>query len=408
MNQLDLSINNSITLGVFPQDNKNIQGNGASLALPSMLVGSAHSYLRMDRIRQYHQYPTTISTILFFLLALSLVQLPTTTSAEPTISLPILPSSFSNEDRHQVQQRVEIALSCHRTYSNTQVKQHAFSGDLNTRTEDTCSSIPTIIHQTWKTKEMPEEYQLYQQSWRDNNPGWYLLVWSDADAEEFLETNFPGMLETFHSYPYSIERADAIRYFILLAYGGVYADMDYECFEPLDNYIHSMQSPVGLITPSNQRFSNSLMISTANHSFWNYVVEQLPEALEASNKQGLYKDNHVLQSTGPHFINKRAYSFEHSQDIGSLNKGLFSPCSFCSQSCVCDGCWTIHHYAKSWNSLSTRFRNFWRCDLYESMRVNVGVATYILAFLLIGAVCLCLQRRRTKKDFLRFVGVQDV
>jgi len=33
-------------------------------------------------------------------------------------------------------------------------------------------------------------------------------------------------LETFDAYPYPIQRADAIRYFVLHHYGGIYIDLD--------------------------------------------------------------------------------------------------------------------------------------------------------------------------------------
>lgn len=37
---------------------------------------------------------------------------------------------------------------------------------------------------------------------------------------------YPWFLETFDTYRFPIQRADAIRYFILAHYGGVYIDLD--------------------------------------------------------------------------------------------------------------------------------------------------------------------------------------
>ncbi len=37
---------------------------------------------------------------------------------------------------------------------------------------------------------------------------------------------YPWFLDTWDAYPFDIERADAIRYFALAHYGGVYLDLD--------------------------------------------------------------------------------------------------------------------------------------------------------------------------------------
>ena len=47
-----------------------------------------------------------------------------------------------------------------------------------------------------------------------------------ADADS---TRYPWFLETFDGYPYPIQRADAIRYFVLHHFGGIYIDLDDVC-----------------------------------------------------------------------------------------------------------------------------------------------------------------------------------
>jgi len=37
---------------------------------------------------------------------------------------------------------------------------------------------------------------------------------------------YPWFLETFDGYVYPIQRADAIRYFVLYYFGGIYIDLD--------------------------------------------------------------------------------------------------------------------------------------------------------------------------------------
>ena len=45
-------------------------------------------------------------------------------------------------------------------------------------------------------------------------------------ARDFVAENYSWFLDTFDNYDQPIQRADAIRYFILVHYGGVYIDLD--------------------------------------------------------------------------------------------------------------------------------------------------------------------------------------
>lgn len=51
-------------------------------------------------------------------------------------------------------------------------------------------------------------------------------LWTDKKAREFIANEYPWFLETFDGYPYPIQRADTIRYFVLHHFGGIYIDLD--------------------------------------------------------------------------------------------------------------------------------------------------------------------------------------
>ena len=53
-----------------------------------------------------------------------------------------------------------------------------------------------------------------------------LQLWTDAKSREFIATEYPWFLATFDNYSQPIQRADAIRYFVLSHYGGIYIDLD--------------------------------------------------------------------------------------------------------------------------------------------------------------------------------------
>ena len=51
-------------------------------------------------------------------------------------------------------------------------------------------------------------------------------MWTNEKARDFMVAEYPWFLETYDNYPQPIQRADAIRYFVLAHYGGIYIDLD--------------------------------------------------------------------------------------------------------------------------------------------------------------------------------------
>ncbi len=50
-------------------------------------------------------------------------------------------------------------------------------------------------------------------------------------------TRYPWFLKVYMAYPLSIHRADAARYLILHSFGGIYADLDVESLDSMDELI---------------------------------------------------------------------------------------------------------------------------------------------------------------------------
>ena len=57
--------------------------------------------------------------------------------------------------------------------------------------------------------------------------------------DELVRTYFPEFLMIYQSFKYDVQRWDAIRYMILYHYGGVYADLDSECFRSIDSIVEN-------------------------------------------------------------------------------------------------------------------------------------------------------------------------
>jgi len=160
--------------------------------------------------------------------------------------------------------------------------------------------VPKIIHQQWKDDVVPEgPFEEWHLLWKTlyPEPEYEHMLWTDESGRDLIKNEFPWFLEAYDGFYMNIQRADAVRYFVLHKYGGVYADLDYE---PLTDRIwdHLPWDRVSLIESPykiNEMVQNSFMASTVNDPFWNITFEILLER----------KNSHkVLSSTGPAMVDE--------------------------------------------------------------------------------------------------------
>lgn len=183
------------------------------------------------------------------------------------------------------------------------------------------------------------------------------MLWTDASSREFIAQHYQWFLDTFDSYTYPIQRADAIRYFILYHYGGVYLDLDVGCKRRLDELL---VYPVILPKTIPVGVSNDLMFSEKGHPF----MEQTIHNLITFDHNWVLNYPTVMFSTGPMFLSAQ-YGFwtsSHSPppdmpggEIRILPKALYgknakpeeAPHAFFS-----------HYYGSSWHADDAAFIGF--------------------------------------------------
>jgi len=176
-------------------------------------------------------------------------------------------------------------------------------------------SIPKIIHQTAPRdkKKWHEKWFNCQKTWKKNFPDFEYILWTDEDLEEFIRTKFEWFYPTYMGYDANIKRIDAARYFILYEYGGIYADMDYECLQNFEEFLMVGKVSLGESLFRNNKFimiekyQNALISSPAKHPFWKHVIYNLELTMYIKP---------VVYATGPYIINKT--SAENSDMINSL------------------------------------------------------------------------------------------
>lgn len=81
-------------------------------------------------------------------------------------------------------------------------------------------------------------YACRSASWKQQNPDWEYLLWTDVDNKEFVGEKYPEYFHAYSALPIEILRADMVRGLYMHAYGGVYADMDTWCLRPMDSFLN--------------------------------------------------------------------------------------------------------------------------------------------------------------------------
>lgn len=180
--------------------------------------------------------------------------------------------------------------------------------DLNT------CRYPSIIFQTWKsTTDIPPNMKYWHNTWKEYNPTYDHVLWDDTLNRNFIDKHFNWFLEIYDSYDKNIQRADAIRYFFLYMYGGIYADMDFECLQNFDSLFDMYQSDSDVLLghmDTNDIFNshsvpNAIMISKPRQEFWLCVFYQLIQKSQDSLVEG---------ATGPIMLKEAFELYEKTKN----------------------------------------------------------------------------------------------
>jgi mannosyltransferase OCH1-like enzyme len=230
--------------------------------------------------------------------------------------------------------------------------------------------IPHLIHQiwfAWKSPEIAPPLQRWQDTIREQNPGWRLQVWSDEECRSLLAAHYPWFLPHYDGYRHPIMRVDAIRPFLLHHHGGLYADLDVECLRPFAPLLvgdvqpalvqRPAKGPVGLVLALEKRLltrhkcANAVMASRPKHAFWEVVFEEL--VARAGRKQRFYmpRENYVLAVTGPDCLDTVwRRTADQFGDTLVLQPAALCPLGWWERDGDLRDAIAVHHCASSWLS----------------------------------------------------------
>ncbi|CAD6581929.1 MAG: hypothetical protein ASARMPREDX12_000708 [Alectoria sarmentosa] len=202
--------------------------------------------------------------------------------------------------------------------------------------------IPKKVWQTWHTSAilLDDEERERARTWQEKNPHYRYELLTDHGAESYVHDHFaadPLIRDTFLNLTDKILRADFMRYLVLAAEGGVYADLDVVCHEPIDTWIPpAFQGKAGVVlgvesdrlpVPNDANLyydyrkyiwgiNNWTFMCKPGHPFMRFVAESVARnLLEMARKQYRtlatmklsYKE--VIDSTGPRAFTDALFAY---------------------------------------------------------------------------------------------------
>ena len=170
------------------------------------------------------------------------------------------------------------------------------------------NETPRIIHQTWKTHALPDNFKKWSQQCKKLHPTWQYFFWTDAMNREFILAHYPWFIRTYDGYDIHIKRVDAVRYFWLYHYGGVYLDLDMVCIKAFDPLLKTGKAIFGYQLEDvhgDGAVANAFMASPPRHPLFRILIDTLHTV----------QDEIVVKATGPTFLTDSIDRYWNKDDI---------------------------------------------------------------------------------------------
>lgn len=221
------------------------------------------------------------------------------------------------------------------------------------------SEFPRKIWQTWKVDPFGFEQRDVDRSrsWINKNPNYRYEVLTDGNELAYVEYHFgpegfnrPDIVEFYRDVNAVIVKADFLRYVIMYAEGGVYADIDVEALKPMHKFIPSrihekdIDMVIGveidepywrdhpILGPKSRSFCQWAFMAKPQQPVMLRLIEQIMDWLKAiAKKQGVPLSevqldfDEIISGTGPSAFTKAFLADMNERNLGSqaINWDLF-------------------------------------------------------------------------------------
>jgi mannosyltransferase OCH1-like enzyme len=198
-------------------------------------------------------------------------------------------------------------------------KKNPVPTTINTNVPD---RIPRIVHQIWIGSPLPEKFKKWTKTWQ-SMPGWTYKLWTDTEIAELTLTN-REIYDASRNYG---QKSDILRIELLNQFGGLYADIDFEClnanFFNLLNKHYDFYTGIEPLDTGGVKVNNALIGSIPDHP----ILKAYIRALKSRCKQPIcsFKEN-IVYMTGPGYFTEifATYAGKKYKDI-ALPPTFFYP-----------------------------------------------------------------------------------
>jgi mannosyltransferase OCH1-like enzyme len=179
-------------------------------------------------------------------------------------------------------------------------------------TQAHATSIPRILHQTWRSRALPRTLQRCRDSWLSRHPAWEHRFYDDEGCRALVHECGRRWVEVYDSLPTAIQRADLFRYLVMESHGGVYADLDMACYRPIDALIGGASCVLSIeahLTKTRQRelgyraprqLANCVLAAAPGHPFFRALLSRIGSL----DRVVVTTDADVEDSTGPRLLTR--------------------------------------------------------------------------------------------------------
>lgn len=219
--------------------------------------------------------------------------------------------------------------------------------------------IPKVIHYCWfGGKPLPKSAQKCIKSWQTFFPDYEIKRW---DESNFDVNQIPYTRDAYKAGMFAFV-SDYARFWVIYNYGGIYFDTDVEVVKSLDDIIDTGPF-MGVEHLSHDKISVNPGLGFCAFAGIPALKDLLGiyEGLCFINDQVELSSMNIVEITTRCFLREGLRKFPQIQQCSGFTiypVDYFCPIDYKTRELrITDNTRTIHHFAESWISKSTRFKN---------------------------------------------------
>jgi len=202
--------------------------------------------------------------------------------------------------------------------------------------------IPRIFHFIWVGDEpIPHWAEENICSWLRLNPGWAVFLWTDGN----LPARFPAM-DYYSAQSNPGAKSDILRLAVLAQYGGLYLDVDIECWHHIEDWLDRDALLIEESRQTPEIISNALMGFERGHPFLKFCLDRIAEDAESHKER-------ISLSTGPGHLS-RMHKAARSPIPVVRNHKVFFPFDWAGPRHVFPETVAVHQWRGSWRKTTSK------------------------------------------------------